>query len=155
VDKLLEKNGSEEAMALRGKIAVDCSRLVYRDFSQIFYTDPFEKMRKKGARVQKIVWGSTGTKNPKYSDVLYVDEIIGSDTINTLPMATLKAFLDHGRPQQSITKDVDRAGKEIQSLKKLGVDLDQVTTQLENEGVTAFSRAFDQMIDSLKGRCAT
>jgi transaldolase len=154
VDKLLEKNGGEEALALRGKIAVDCSRLIYRDFSQIFYSAPFEKMRSQGARVQKIVWGSTGTKNPKYSDVLYLDEIIGPDTINTVPMATLKAFLDHGRPQQTITKDVDRAEKEIKSLSKLGVDLNAVTTQLENEGVAAFSQAFDQMIESLKGRCS-
>jgi transaldolase len=154
VDKLLEKNGSEDALALRGKIAVDCARMVYRNFSQIFYGAPFEKMRSRGARVQKIVWGSTGTKNPKYPDVLYLDEIIGPDTINTVPMATLKAFLDHGRPQQTITKDVDRAEKEIKSLKKFGVDLDAVTTQLENEGVAAFSQAFDQMIESLKGRCS-
>jgi transaldolase len=154
VDKLLEKNGSSEGLALRGKIAVDCARVVYRNFSQIFYGTPFEKLRKRGARVQKIVWGSTGTKNPKYSDVLYIDEIIGPDTINTVPMATLKAFLDHGRPQNTITREVEQAEKEIKSLNQLGVDLEAVTSQLENEGVTAFSQAYDQMIDSLKGRCS-
>jgi transaldolase len=154
VDKMLDKNGSQEALDLKGKIAVDCAKMVYRSFSQIFYGATFEKMRSRGARVQKIVWGSTGTKNPKYSDVLYLDEIIGPDTINTVPMATLKSFLDHGRPALTITQNVEQAEREVKALKKLNIDLDAATQQLEVEGVAAFSQAFDQMIESLKGRCS-
>jgi transaldolase len=154
VDKLLENNGSVEARTLQGKIAVDCAKLAYQKLDQIFFGEEFEPQRKRGARVQRMVWGSTGTKNPKYSDVLYVDEIIGADTTNTAPMATLKAFLDHGRPRLSVLEKVDEAERELASLKKYGIDLDAVTDQLEKEGVQAFSQAFAQLLDSLKGRCA-
>ena len=154
VDKLLEKDGRPEALALRGKIAVDCAKMVHRLFSRIFYGDTFASLRSRGAHVQRIVWGSTGTKNPKYSDILYVEEIVGPDTINTVPMSTLKAFIDHGKARRSLLENVEQAEKEIASLKNYGIDLDAVTEQLQKEGVQSFIQAFDQLLDSLKGRCS-
>jgi transaldolase len=154
VDKLLDKNGSSAALDLRGKIAVASAKMIYRRFNEIFYETPFAAQRNRGAKVQRLVWGSTGTKNPKYSDVLYVDEIIGPDTINTVPMPTLNAFLDHGHARQSLLEDVDMAAKQIAGLKKYGVNLEAVTEQLQKEGVQSFVLAFDQLLESLKGRCS-
>ena len=105
IDKALEKSGVPEALTLSGKAAVASARMVYRSFTKIFYGTAFEKPRDHGLKVQKLVWGSTATKNPKYADVLYVEEIIGPDTINTIPMATLNAFLNHGRARLSVTED--------------------------------------------------
>jgi transaldolase len=154
VDKLLDKNGSPAALNLRGKIAVASAKMVYRRFNSIFYESPFAAQRSRGAKVQRIVWGSTGAKNPRYSDVLYVEEIIGPDTINTLPAPTLKAFLDHGQARLSLLEDVDTAARQIASLKKLGIDIEAVTEQLQKEGVQSFIQAFDQLMVSLKGRCS-
>jgi transaldolase len=153
IDKALEKNGTPEALALRGKAAVACAKMVYRRCKEIFYGASFKAQTSRGAKVQKLVWGSTGTKNPKYSDVIYVEEIIGPDTINTIPMGTLNAFLEHGKPRLSLTEDVEGAENALAALKKVKVDLDAVTDQLLREGVTAFVQAYDQLIDSLRGRC--
>ena len=153
IDKLLEKKGSTAALALRGRIAVDCAKLAYQKLNEVFFGERFEIQRKRGARVQRMVWGSTGTKNPAYSDLLYVDPLIGPDTTNTAPLATLKAFLDHGHPAPSIEDGMEEAAHEVAALKKLGIDLAGVTDQLEKEGVQAFSQAFAQLLDSLKGRC--
>jgi transaldolase len=152
VDKLLDQAGSPAAADLKGRTAIACAKQVYQRFNQIFYAAPFEAPRKRGARVQKIVWGSTGTKNPLYSDVLYVNEIIGPDTINTVPVATLKAFLDHGRIRPSLHEDIAGSAGVIAGLPKFGIDLDTLTNQLLEEGVQAFVQAYDQMLDSLSGR---
>ncbi|HEX7475124.1 MAG TPA: transaldolase [Dehalococcoidales bacterium] len=153
VDKLLDKAGTPAAAELKGQAAVACAKLVYKRFNEIFYDTPFDPQRKRDARVQKIVWGSTGTKNPQYSDVLYVDEIIGPDTINTIPMPTLKAFLDHGQVRPSLMEDVEEAGQVLTKLAKLNVDLNAITNQLLKDGVQAFVQSYDQMLDSLRGRC--
>lgn len=153
VDKLLEKTGNPEALALRAKTAVACCKTIYRSFNEIFYGEAFTAQMKRGGRVQKLVWGSTGTKNPQYSDVLYVEEIIGKDTINTIPMPTLKAFIDHGKVRNSITENVEEAQKNLAGLKKFGINLDSVTDQLLKEGVIAFVQAYDHLIESLTARC--
>jgi transaldolase len=153
VDKALDKTGIPEALALRGKTAVACCKMVYRRFNEIFYRQPFAAQAKRGGRVQKLVWGSTGTKNPQYSDVLYVEEIVGKDTINTIPLPTLKAFLDHGKVRQSLTENMSAAEKNLADLKKFNINLDSITDQLLKEGVIAFIQAYDQLIDSLKVRC--
>lgn len=150
VDKLLDKNGSDEALRLRGKSAVALTKIVYKKFNEIFSGAEFAALKAKGGKIQKMVWGSTGTKNPAYSDVLYVEEIIGKDSINTIPMATLKAYLDHGKARNSIVENVAEAEKTLDSLKQFGIDLNAVTDQLLSEGVVAFVKAFDQMLDSLK-----
>ena len=117
--------------------------------NDIFYAKPFEKQKLRGGKVQKIVWGSTGTKNPKYSDVIYVEEIIGKDTINTIPMTTLKAFMDHGKPRLSILEDFETAKTNISKLKQYDIDLTAIANQLLSEGVLAFVQAYDQLLDSL------
>jgi len=153
VDKALEKSSTPEALALRGKTAVACCKLVYRRFSEIYYGQHFAAQMKRGGRVQKLVWGSTGTKNPQYSDLLYVEEIIGKDTINTIPLLTLKAFLDHGKVRHSITENITDVEKILADLKKFNINLDSVTDQLLKEGVIAFVQAYDQLIESLRVRC--
>jgi transaldolase len=150
IDKLLEKSGSPEAEYFCGKSAVACAKIAYHRLNEIFYGPFFAKQRNRGARVQKMVWGSTGTKNPKYSDVIYVEEIIGPETINTIPMATLKAFLDHGKPRLSLKKDVSQSESDLIKLKLFNIDLNQITDQLIKEGVLAFVQAYDQLIASLK-----
>jgi transaldolase len=155
VDNLLDKTGSPAAAGLKGRTAIACAKLVYQRFNRIFYAAPFEPLKKRGARVQKIVWGSTGTKNPLYSDVLYMNEIIGPDTINTVPMATLKAFLDHGQARPSLLEDVSASERVLAALPQFGIDLDKVTDQLLQEGVQNFVQAYDRMLDSLQGRMKT
>ena len=153
VDKALEKAGTPAALNLRGQAAISSARMAYQRFSGIFYGQPFAEQGARGGRVQKLVWGSTGTKNPRYSDVLYVEEIIGRDTINTIPLTTLKAFLDHGKVRPSLTEKIEEAQSTLSSLKNFDIDLAAVTDQLLREGVIAFAQAYDQMLDSLKGRC--
>jgi transaldolase len=152
IDKLLDKNGSSTALELRGKIAVACCKQAYTHLAKMFSSKRFEKQASRGARVQKMVWGSTGTKNPAYSDVLYVEEIIGPETINTVPTATLKAFLEHGQVRPSLIENIPNAKKQITALNKLGINLEGITNQLMEEGVKAFITSFDQMLDSLKER---
>jgi transaldolase len=153
VDKALEKAGSPKAMELQGKAAIASAKMIYRRFNEIFYGTPFEQQRSRVGKVQKLVWGSTGTKNPHYSDVIYVEEIIGPDTINTLPMATLKAFLDHGKPRLSILEAVEEAKNNLAHLSQYNINFTSVTNQLLKDGVQAFTQAYDQMLDSLTGRC--
>ena len=153
IDKALENTGSPEALDMRGKTAIACAKMAYRLLNELFYSNSFEKQKTRGGRIQKLVWGSTGTKNTKYSDVMYVEEIIGPDTINTIPMATLNAFLDHGRPRLSLTEDVAAANDLLERLKYLKIDLNAVADRLLEEGVEYFTKAYDGMLDSLKGRC--
>jgi transaldolase len=153
IDKSLEKTGTPEALKLQGKAAIACAKIAYAGLNKIFYGKAFEKQKSRGAKVQKMVWGSTGTKNPKYSDVIYVEEIIGPDTINTIPMPTLKAFMDHGKPRLSLNEGLDQAQKDLAALKNYNIDLNNVTDQLLAEGLIAFVQAYDQLLASLAGRC--
>ncbi len=150
---MLEKAGTEEALSLRGKSAVACAKMVYRSFNEFFHGKSFEEQKARGGRVQKLVWGSTGTKNPQYSDIIYVEEIIGPDTINTIPMSTLKAFLDHGQARLSLLENVEQAANTLDSLKNFNISLSAVTDQLLKDGVQAFIQAYDQLLESLTGRC--
>ncbi|MBI2328829.1 MAG: bifunctional transaldolase/phosoglucose isomerase [Chloroflexi bacterium] len=150
VDRELEKIGTEEALALRGKVAIANSKLVYRRFSRLFHGEEFAAQRQRGARVQRVLWGSTGTKNPAYSDVLYVDELIGPDTVNTLPLETLEAFLDHGRVRRTLDEGLEEAEEVLSSLKGLGVNLDDITEQLQRDGVKAFADSFDKLLAGIE-----
>lgn len=154
VDKALEKAGTPEALELCGKAAIASAKIVYHLFNEIFQGKTFEKQKSRGAKVQKLVWGSTGTKNPKYSDVIYVEEIIGPDTINTIPMPTLNAFLDHGRPRLSLTEDIDNARSLLANLQKFNIDLTAINEQLLRDGVQAFAKDYEGMLDSLRARCS-
>lgn len=151
VDRALEKHGSAQAKNLLGKIAVANSKIVYRRFRKIFYGEPFTQLRKKGARVQRPLWASTGTKNPTYSDVLYVEELIGPDTVNTLPPATLNAFKDHGKVWGvTVEEGLSEAESDLRRLKDLGIDLDAIAQKLQADGVAAFAASFDQLLAALE-----
>jgi transaldolase len=150
VDPMLEKIGKPEALALRGTIAIANSKVVYQRFQEIFDGDSFAALRKKGARVQRVLWASTSTKNPKYSDTLYVSELIGPHTVNTIPPATLDDFRDHGKVRgNTIVEKVDQAAAQLDQLKKVGIDLHAVGEQLQVEGVASFSKSFDDLMSAL------
>ncbi|MEO6570699.1 MAG: transaldolase, partial [Ilumatobacteraceae bacterium] len=150
VDRRLDAIGTPEALALRGKAALAQGQLAYRQFSETFTGPRWEALAARGARVQRPLWASTGTKNPDYSDVLYVDHLIGPDTVNTLPEPTLEAFVDHGTLARTVDADVDDADRVWQALADVGVDMDEVAGQLETEGVDSFMKSFDELIAALQ-----
>ncbi|HHQ48963.1 MAG TPA: transaldolase, partial [Acidobacteria bacterium] len=141
-----------EALRLRGTVAVANSRLVYERFGEIFHGEAFAAARGRGARVQRPLWASTSTKNPAYPDTKYVTELIGPETVNTIPLATLEAFRDHGRVERTLDTDFDGARAVLDALPGLGIDLDAVTEQLQADGVTAFADAFDALLGALESR---
>lgn len=150
VDQVLDSMGTPEALALRGKAAIANSKRVYRHFREVFYREPFAAQRQRGARMQRVLWGSTSTKNPAYSDILYVEELIGPDTVNTMPPTTLNAFRDHGRVRLTLLEGFEEAESALARLAELGVDLDVITEQLQKNGVAAFADSFDQLLATLK-----
>lgn len=150
VDRALEGIGTPDALALRGKIAIANAKVIYHRFREVFHGDRFRGLRARGVRVQRVLWGSTGTKNPAYSDVMYVEELIGADTINTLPVATLNAFRDHGRVRgTTILEEGMQARADLERLKRLGIDLNSVTEELQAEGVDSFTASMDKLLTSL------
>jgi transaldolase len=149
VDAALEAIGSEAALALRGRAAVANAKLAYRRFMEIFRGPQFADLERAGARVQRPLWASTSTKNPSYQDVKYVEELVGPDTVNTLPVATLEAYRDHGAPRETLTEGVDEAGTLFEQLAALGLDMAAVTDELQVEGVAAFAASFDQLLAAL------
>jgi transaldolase/transaldolase/glucose-6-phosphate isomerase len=150
VDTLTDKQLEEmNAKDLLGKIAVANAKVIYQRFKVWFKGDPFSELREKGARVQRVLWGSTSTKNPDYYDVKYVDELIGKETINTLPHSTLLAFLDHGEPKLTLEENLDQEKEYLEKLEGLGIDLDKNCEILQEQGVHAFSTSFDQLIDAI------
>lgn len=161
VDKLLDEKiaaaGGDAAKqaqlrSLQGKVAIANAKLAYARFQEIFSGPRWEALAAQGARVQRPLWASTGTKNKAYSDVLYVDSLIGPDTVNTLPTATLEAFQDHGVVRRTIDEGVDDARATLAALKEAGIDIDAVTQQLENEGVDLFAKSFDDLIAGVEGK---
>jgi transaldolase len=155
LDQKLETIGSAAALELRGRCAIANIRVIYRRFRELFDGAEFAPLRDRGVRVQRPLWGSTGTKNPAYSDVLYVDELVGPDTVNTLPPATLKAYLAHGRVCDCLTGQVDEARAVLQQLAALDIDLDATCEQLQREGVKSFADAYDQLIAALQRKRET
>ena len=150
VDRALEAIGTPEALSLRGKIAIANARVVYSRFREVFLGTPFEEFRRRGARLQRPLWASTGTKNPAFSDVLYVEELIGPHTINTIPPATLNAFRDHGRVQPTLEAGEQDAEQALARLAKLGINLGTITEKLLADGITAFAHSVDDLLASLK-----
>lgn len=152
IDHRLDAIGSPEALALRGKGAVAQGKLAYRLFQQRFSGARWDALAARGAVVQRPLWASTSTKNPAYPDTLYVDELIGPDTVNTLPDATIEAFADHGTLARRVDADVDEADATWRGLTEAGVDLDDVADQLEREGVTSFQKSFDELLGALDAK---
>lgn len=149
-DNALEKNGSDAAMAQRGRAAVANAKLTYHRYQEIFEGEDFADMIAGGARPQRVLWASTGTKNPEYSDVLYVEPLIGPNTVNTMPPATIDAFLDHGDVSKGeLTDDIEGARNDIAVLADFGIDFDQITSDLQLAGVKAFQDSFDDLLDAV------
>ncbi|PID60143.1 MAG: transaldolase [Gammaproteobacteria bacterium] len=149
VDEALESAGGERARALLGRIAIANARVAYGHFVKLFGSEQFERLAAAGARPQRLLWASTGTKNANYSDVLYVEELIGPDTVNTLPPATMDAFRDHGVAERRLTQGLEQAHADISALSELGISLASITDKLEADGVASFKEAFARLLESL------
>jgi len=147
VDQRLERIGERE---LRGKIAVANSKLTYEVFRRTFSGSRWDRLEDLGAMKQRVLWASTSTKNPAYPDTLYVDNLIGPDTVNTAPLETIEAFLDHGRLEKTIDDGLAEAHRQIGRLAEIGVDLDEITEQLQIDGVKAFAASFDSLLSSIE-----
>jgi transaldolase len=149
VDPMLEKMNADAALKLRGQIAISCAKIAYQMYRKIFREDRFRRLADLGAKSQRVLWAGTGTKNPEYSDVKYVEALIGPDTVNTLPMATLEAYRDHGNPASRLEENVEGAYHNLDRLAQLGIDLDEVARQLEDEGVRKFNKPYDSSMSNL------
>jgi len=161
-DKLIEekiaeaKSGAERQHleGLLGKVANANAKMAYQRFLEVFGGERFKRLKAKGARVQRPLWASTGTKNPKYSDILYVQELIGPDTVNTMPPATIAAFRDHGVVRRTIDEGLDAARRVLDDLAAAGISLDEITDKLQRDGVEAFSKSFDQITETTAAKAA-
>ncbi len=158
VDPMLEKAANDEgekgkiAASLRGEVAIASAKIAYQIYKELFSSDRFRKLATQGARPQQVLWASTSTKNPDYSDVKYVEALIGPDTINTLPKETLNAYRDHGRPAARLEENLGHAKETLDRLSQIGIDLNQITQQLTNEGIEKFNTPYDKLIEELKGK---
>jgi transaldolase len=158
VDPLLESivkediAESEGARQTQGQVAVASAKVAYQIYKEIFGSDRFKKLADRGARVQRLLWASTSTKNPEYSDIVYVEELIGPDTVNTAPPETLDAYRDHGDPEARLEQDVEKSYWVLEQLPILGINIDEVTRQLEDEGVEKFNKPFDKLMETLAQR---
>ena len=146
VDAELERAGNRE---LLGKAAIANAKIAYAHFKEIFSGSRWEHLAGSGAHVQRLLWASTGTKNPAYSKTLYVDKLIGPHTVNTLPPATLGMFLEHGQVSPTLDAGLEQAKEQIEKIKQLGINLDDITARLEAEGVKSFAASFHALINSI------
>jgi transaldolase len=152
-DKRLEAIGTEEALALRGKLAVANAKLAYEHYLETFSGPGWEALEAKGALPQRCLWASTSTKNPEYRDVLYVEELIGPHTVNTMPEETIQAFQDHGEVRgDTVLEAVDEAHRLFEQLAAVGIDYDDVVQTLEREGVQKFSDSFAELLDGVRAK---
>lgn len=156
IDRLLEERivsapaGLKDKLAgLKGMIAIANAKEAYRLYKECFFTPRFGALRQHGAHTQRLLWASTGTKNSNYSDVLYVEHLIGPDTVNTMPPATLEAFRDHGKVHTTLEEHMEATALALRTLQEAGIDLDIVTAQLEKEGIKQFQEAFNQLLSAL------
>jgi transaldolase len=140
----------EQLNSLLGKVAIANGKQTYVSYQQIFSGDRWKALAAKGAQTQRVLWASTSTKNPKYRDVMYVEELIGPDTVNTIPPATLDAFRDHGRPRPSLTEDVESANRTMETVARLGISMKEVTDKLTDDGVRLFAEAFNKLLDAVE-----
>ena len=149
--KIIESGGSdaEKAKKLMGKAAIANACLAYANFKEVFNSARFLKLKDKGANVQKPLWASTSTKSPEYRDVLYVEELIGPDTVNTMPPQTLTAFLDHGEVKLTLEENLEDARKTLEELASLGISMDEVTDELLTQGVKSFSDSFTVLLEAI------
>jgi len=149
-DKRLDAIGGHDE--LRGKLAVANAKLAYQSYEQVFAGPRWEALAAKGATKQRCLWASTSTKNPAYRDVMYVEELIGPDTVNTMPQETIEAFQDHGRVDDTLERGLDEARRLLDDLAAVGVDYDDVVQTLEREGVQKFADSFKELLDGVEAK---
>jgi transaldolase len=152
VDKYLEEIGTEEALEVRGRAAIANARLAYEAFGELFGGEDFADLRAAGARVQRCLWASTSTKNPAYRDVYYVEDLIGPETVDTMPLETITAFLDHGRIDRTLDRDFTAAHEAIRAVEAQGISMKRVTDELIDEGVASFGKSFDELIETIESK---
>ncbi|HET9059876.1 MAG TPA: transaldolase [Acidimicrobiales bacterium] len=152
VDRRLERSGHPAIESLRGRAAVAQAKLAYQLFRERFSGPRWDALASAGAHVQRPLWASTSTKNPAYPDLLYVDTLIGPDTVNTMPDATVEHFKDHGTVARTVDQGVDQARQDLDNLHEAGIDMHEVSRQLEEEGVAAFSKSFDELVQALEDK---
>lgn len=152
LEKMIQEGGpkADKAKAVHGQVAIASAKVAYEMYHEIFQSARFQKLAQQGAHPQRLLWASTSTKNPNYSDVKYVEALIGPDTIDTVPVETLDAYRDHGKPSNTLEQNTDQAHRVLNHLAELGISLDAVTQQLEDEGVKKFEKSFTQLMDALK-----
>ncbi len=148
-DRRLDEIGTPAALALRGKLAVANAKLAYHHYQDVFSSERWQYLASKGARAQRCLWASTSTKNPAYSDTLYVSELIGPDTVNTMPIETVRAFQEHGPVAQTLAKGVDEARLLLEQIEAVGVSYADVVDTLEAEGVQKFADSFAELLDGI------
>ena len=158
MDKVVEaklktsKDPAERAAlnSVQGKVAIANGKLAYQSYLRIFGTDRWKKLAAKGAHTQRVLWASTSTKNPAYNDVMYIEGLIGPDTVNTIPPATLDAYRDHGHPRTTLTQNIADAKQVMDTLPKAGISMKEVTDKLTDDGVRLFSEAFDKLLKAIE-----
>ena len=152
VDKYLEEVGTRAAMEARGRAAIANAKMAYVAYREIFGGDEFAELRAAGARVQRCLWASTSTKNPDYRDVIYVEELIGPETVNTMPIETINAFLDHGEIKRTLDTDIDNARQALREVEASGITMERVTGELIDEGMASFQKSFDELIETIESK---
>lgn len=152
LEKIMKRDHSQADVAadLQGQAAIASAKIAYEIFNETFASDRFLRLAKEGARIQKLLWASTSTKNPAYTDTKYVETLIGPDTINTVPVETLDAYRDHGHPERTLDQEVDKAYDVLNKLASVGIDLDAITQQLEDAGVEKFVSAYERLMSSIR-----
>lgn len=156
VDKMLagaaDAESKEKLLSIKGKVAIANAKIAYQEYKKIIGSDRWKALSAKGAQVQRLLWASTSTKNPEYSDVMYVDELVGPDTVNTLPPSTIVACTDHCDVDNRVENDVEAAYKLMETIKEVGINLDEVMAELLEEGIDKFVKPFDTLMKSLEDK---
>jgi len=149
VDPMLEEKGLED---MKGEVAIASAKKAYQIYQEVFSSERFKKLREKGAKTQRVLWASTSAKDPSFSDVKYVEALIGPETVNTLPMDTLDAFRDHGKVAIRLTENTEHSDKVMQRLEEKGIDIDEITQNLEDEGIDKFNKPFEKLLDGIEAQ---
>src|SRR5207244_7498702 len=151
-DRRLEEIGTDKALALRGKLAIANAKLAYQHYLEVFSGERWDFLAAKGAARQRPLWASTSTKNPEYRDVMYVEELIGPDTVDTMPPATIEAFREHGVVDRTVDKKVAAAEGLLREIEAVGISMKDVTAKLLGDGIASFQKSFDELIGGLESK---
>ena len=149
IDPLLEEKGLDK---MKGEVAIASAKKAYEIYKEVFNSERFKNLEAKGAKRQRVLWASTSSKDPLFSDVKYVEALIGPDTINTIPIETLEAFNDHGQAESHLEDDLDKATHLLMQLKEKEIDINTITQQLEDEGIEKFNKAYDKLLEAIENQ---